>query len=321
MRPVLAEQQTQRVAQVGSGWPKVLWEKACKWRRVNFIGSYVKMLSVEPKTKCCIRAVREGRLPNCAQAVTRGSSVWFFSLILWKATWCGDTAGRVVWQEGFRERCCSLFSFISTGVSLGERKPLIQLSQDSVGMREVNIPTVGLLSENCFLASPFGSWKCKVLKGARALTNAGSECSGVRGCNEKDGELSWLCCSCKWTRFALQGAQLHTCRDLLEILKNSVSQLLVPLLLTLTYRVMLSCISVPCCAALGTFGGTPPGLESKHKMGNRGIETMQENKKTIMVSCLVMKWIIPPWLVGGQWIAQWEERGLESVLWTSFPHL
>lgn len=44
---------------------------------------------------------------------------------------------------------------------------------------------------------------------------------------------------------------------------------------------------------MDTFRGIPPGLESKHKMRNKGIETMQGNKETIMVSCLVMNWIIP----------------------------
>lgn len=40
-----------------------------------------------------------------------------------------------------------------------------------------HLKRVSLLSGNYFLDSPFGSWKCKVLKVDRALPSAGTVCS------------------------------------------------------------------------------------------------------------------------------------------------
>lgn len=167
-----------------------------------------------------------------------------------------------------------------------------------------HIKKVSLLSGNHFLDSPFGSWKCKVLKTARALPRVGTVCSvGLEWgrCWIYMALLllwrNWACSVCKGPGLTKAAAE-----DLLQEL--SVIQVLVPLLLALLYWVVLSCVSVPCCAAVDTFRGTPPGLESKYKMMSKGIETMQGNKETIMVSCLALNWIIPLWLVGGQWITQ-----------------
>lgn len=98
--------------------------------------------------------------------------------------------------------------------------------------------------------------------------------------------MSWAC-----SVYKAPGLTHAAAGHLLQEL--SVIQIQVPLPLAWLYGVVLGCISVPCCAAVDTFRGTPPGLESKYKMRNKGIETMQGNKETIMVSCLALNWIIP----------------------------